>query len=107
MQKPKSFLKAHSFLSRPALSFSSESQMETAFRLITFASTGNLSSLEAELAAGSDLNASDYDRRTAFHVAAASGQLEVVKWFMQHKVPYKLDRFGCTPQSDAIRNNHY
>jgi ankyrin repeat protein len=81
--------------------------METAFRLITFASCGNLASLEAELASGSDLNSCDYDQRTAFHIAAANGQLEVVQWFMHQKVPYKLDRFGCTPQSDAIRNNHY
>ena len=31
---------------------------------------------------GVDLNASDYDGRTALHVAAAEGQFEVVKFLL-------------------------
>ena len=53
------------------------------------------------------MNASDYDLRTAFHIAASTGQEEVVRFFLDNKIPAKPDRFGAFPYSDAIRNKHY
>ncbi len=35
--------------------------------------------LRAYLAAGADVDASDYDRRTALHIAAAEGDLDMVR----------------------------
>jgi ankyrin repeat protein len=56
---------------------------------------------------GTDLNARDYDQRTAFHFAATFGHYEVVKFFLQNQVKQEFDRFGATPLTDAIRNHQY
>jgi ankyrin repeat protein len=56
---------------------------------------------------GTDLNACDYDQRTAFHFAATFGHYDVVRFFLQNQVKQEFDRFGATPQTDAIRNHQY
>lgn len=81
--------------------------METCIRLIEFASTGNVSALEKEMQAGTDMNAQDYDLRTAFHIAASAGQEDVVRFFLKNNIPALPDRFGAFPHSDAVRNKHY
>ena len=43
------------------------------------------------------MNSSDYDLRTAFHIAASVGQEEVVKFFLDNKIPQMADRFGAFP----------
>ena len=68
--------------------------METAYRLITYVSEGNIAALEQEFKNGVDLNSMDYDLRTPFHIASALGNQEVVKWFIDKNIPYKIDRFG-------------
>ena len=85
----------------------SESQMETCFRLINYASSGDVAALKEELQKGTDMNAQDYDMRTAFHIAASTGQEEVVRFFLENNITALPDRFGAFPQSDAIRNKHY
>merc|ERR1712228_553137 len=59
---------------------------------------------------GSDLNVKDYDDRTPMHLAAASGNLEIVK-FLYTLQPFVeigslKDRFGKTPLDDAEREDH-
>ena len=55
---------------------------------------------------GIDLNTSDYDGRTALHVAAAEGQLECVKFLLEAAEvdPNPQDRWKFTPVGEANRD---
>jgi glutaminase len=49
-----------------------------------------------------DINAGDYDKRTPLHIAAAEGQLEAVKFLLEHNAnPNVQDRWKQTPLDDA------
>ena len=54
---------------------------------------------------GIDLNTSDYDGRTALHVAAAEGQLECVRFLLEAAEvdPNPQDRWKFTPVGEANR----
>jgi glutaminase len=59
------------------------------------------------LARGVNLNAPDYDMRTALHLAASEGHYSVAVLLISHGADTKAkDRFGNTPLDDAIRNEH-
>ena len=53
-----------------------------------------------------DLNSTDYDQRTALHLAASEGNAEVALFLL--RVPgidvNPIDNHGCTPLDDAIRS---
>ena len=54
-----------------------------------------------------DVNAKDYDERTALHIAAANGQMPMVKMLMEFKANVNAkDRWGSTPMDDALAGNH-
>ncbi|KAA3674705.1 glutaminase, partial [Paragonimus westermani] len=57
---------------------------------------------------GVDFSALDYDGRTGLHVAASSGALDAVKFFIEvgGVNPNPVDRWGHTPLSEAIHFNH-
>ena len=50
----------------------------------------------------------DYDRRTALHLAASEGLLEVVKFLIDEAGadPSPQDRWGNSPLDDAKRHKH-
>lgn len=51
-----------------------------------------------------DLNQGDYDHRTALHLAAAEGKLDVVKFLVEKGASVNItDRFENTPTQDALR----
>jgi ankyrin repeat protein len=79
-------------------------QMQTATELCKAALGGQVESL-AELArAGADVNAQDWDGRTAMHVAAAEGNKAVVKTLLKAGGNTDiLDRFGNSPKDEAVR----
>ncbi|XP_007541652.1 glutaminase kidney isoform, mitochondrial [Poecilia formosa] len=56
-----------------------------------------------------DMEQRDYDSRTALHVAAAEGHLEVVRFLLDAcKVnPVPKDRWGNTPLDEAVQFGHH
>ena len=55
-----------------------------------------------------DVNQGDYDKRTAIHLAASEGLLEVVTCLVTElgADPSPVDRWGNTPLDDAVRSKH-
>ncbi|EDV20482.1 uncharacterized protein TRIADDRAFT_61194 [Trichoplax adhaerens] len=78
-------------------------------RIFTAAASGDLSALKRYCQCG-DMEAIDYDQRTALHVAAAEGHYNVVKYLLSVcKVnPNPKDRWGNIPIDDAEKSgNHH
>lgn len=73
--------------------------------LLSFASEGNVKLTKRVLESGVDVNASDYDGRTALHLAASEGRIEVIKLLLSMGANVNpTDRWGSTPLADAL---HY
>ena len=72
------------------------------------AARGDVAVLQAIADAGGDVNLGDYDRRTAMHLAASEGLLEVVTYLVEQLSANHspLDRWGGTPLDDALRHRH-
>ncbi|KAL9187407.1 hypothetical protein ACHAXT_001510 [Thalassiosira profunda] len=75
------------------------------YRLCSAAASGDIAELkQAALNEGANLNAADYDARTALHLAASEGQLEVMKLLLDNGAsPSPRDRYNFTPLDDALR----
>lgn len=74
--------------------------------LLWAASENDVDGLRCCLANGTPVSASDYDGRTALHVAASNGQIEAVKYLLAHNHPLHVrDRWNSTPLDDARREN--
>lgn len=57
---------------------------------------------------GLDVNKGDYDDRTALHLSASEGQIEVVQKLVEtlEASVSPVDRWGGTPLDDATRHGH-
>eukprot|EP01059_Diplonema_ambulator_P018012 TRINITY_DN3017_c0_g1_i2.p1 TRINITY_DN3017_c0_g1~~TRINITY_DN3017_c0_g1_i2.p1 ORF type:complete len:802 (+),score=150.98 TRINITY_DN3017_c0_g1_i2:38-2443(+) len=87
----------------PQLSF----RKSPADDLITAAAKGDVAELKRLLAKGANVNKTDYDQRSALHLAAEEGHYEVVKLLIKHKADLNVkDRWGVTPLRGALRNTH-
>uniref|UniRef100_A0A6B2L3P4 asparaginase n=1 Tax=Arcella intermedia TaxID=1963864 RepID=A0A6B2L3P4_9EUKA len=71
--------------------------------LCSVASSGDRASLEELIKNGCSINSSDYDGRTALHLAAAAGHLEAVEFLFHYGAELNpVDRWGNTPLDDAF-----
>lgn len=85
--------------------FGSPSQ---ANNFIAAASEGDLDEVQALLEYGNvDMNQGDYDKRTALHLAAGEGRIDIVQFLCEAGADVNVqDRWGNRPLDDAICGNH-
>ena len=75
--------------------------------LCEYARQGDVRHVKMLLACGLDVNVADYDRRTCMHLAAATGNTNVVEALIAQGANLNVaDRWGGTPLGDAIREGH-
>ncbi|XP_038052051.1 glutaminase liver isoform, mitochondrial-like [Patiria miniata] len=85
-----------------------QSKASRVVKLLFAAYNGDVSVLRQYLLQGEDMEQRDYDDRTALHVGAAQGHVEVVRFLLEKcKVdPSPKDRWDHTPLDDAERFGH-
>ncbi|KAL9316612.1 hypothetical protein ACSQ67_017613 [Phaseolus vulgaris] len=77
--------------------------LDPTVRLMYLANEGDLVGIEELLDAGSDVNFTDIDGRTALHVAACQGRTDVVDLLLLRGADVDpRDRWGSTPLADAM-----
>uniref|UniRef100_A0A914X5I7 glutaminase n=1 Tax=Plectus sambesii TaxID=2011161 RepID=A0A914X5I7_9BILA len=98
-----SLLHAESQKSDPRKAVGEENAQEVVVLLFA-AKNGDISAVRRWLMQGSNLEVTDYDGRTALHVAASEGHTELVKFLLNvAKVQHDpKDRWHRTPLDDAI-----
>ncbi|XP_049932450.1 integrin-linked protein kinase 1-like isoform X2 [Nymphaea colorata] len=78
------------------------------FRLMFLVNEGDLQGIQELLDTGIDVNSTDIDDRTALHVAACQGRVEIVELLLEHGARLDMqDRWGSTPLADAHHYKHY
>uniref|UniRef100_A0A671T7D6 glutaminase n=1 Tax=Sinocyclocheilus anshuiensis TaxID=1608454 RepID=A0A671T7D6_9TELE len=84
-------------------------QVKSVINLLFAAYTGDVSALRRFALSSMDMEQRDYDSRTALHVAAAEGHIEVVRFLLEAcKVnPGPKDRWGNTPIDEATHFGHH
>lgn len=81
---------------------SSQNGLGTTSLLLSYASRGDVTAIKELLDDGAVVNASDYDGRTALHLAASEGHVPVVELLLQRGADVNpVDRWGDTPLADA------
>ncbi|KTG37400.1 hypothetical protein cypCar_00012167, partial [Cyprinus carpio] len=84
-----------------------ESEGYQIMNVLLAAYRGDIVSLRRYLLSGADVNAVDYDGRSALHVAASEGRLDVIKFLVENAgANCRLkDRWGNTALQEAMRCN--
>ncbi|KAM9854359.1 glutaminase liver isoform, mitochondrial [Aulostomus maculatus] len=84
-----------------------ESEGYQIMNILLAAFKGDVQSLRRYFLSGVDVNAVDYDGRSALHVAAAEGHTEVIHFLLQNTGanPALKDRWGSSPLQEACRHN--
>ncbi|KNC51381.1 NAD-specific glutamate dehydrogenase [Thecamonas trahens ATCC 50062] len=84
-----------------------ERRLYDAMQLCWHSSRGDINALRALVSHGVDINAADYDARSALHLAASEGRLEAVKFLVKNGAAVNVtDRFGSSPVLDSIKGQH-
>lgn len=75
--------------------------------LLLAASKGDLSAIQMVEARGTALDLCDYDRRSALHLAASEGHLDLLAYLIKRGLDLNpIDRWGHSPLDEACRNQH-
>jgi len=75
--------------------------------LCAAAGSGNMDRIRVLVKHGVDVNSSDYDGRSALHLASAEGNLRVVELLLSMEADVnKHDRWGHTPLDGAVEKGH-
>ncbi|XP_029008398.1 glutaminase liver isoform, mitochondrial [Betta splendens] len=84
-----------------------ESEGYQIMNVLLAAFKGDVRSLRRYFLSGLDVNAVDYDGRSALHVAAAEGHTEVIRFLLENAGanPALKDRWGSSPLQEARRHN--
>ncbi|XP_066557562.1 glutaminase liver isoform, mitochondrial [Amia ocellicauda] len=85
-----------------------ESEGYQIMNVLLAAYRGDVRSLRRYFLSGADVHSVDYDGRSALHVAASEGHLEVIKFLVENAGADFMthDRWGNTPLQEAVRYNH-
>lgn len=93
----------HIFVNRNMI-HENDSQENILYKFISAASRGDLEELKKYIA-HVDINTTDYDGRSALHLAAESEHTEIIEYLVNNGADMNLkDRWGNTPQS--IQQDH-
>uniref|UniRef100_A0A8C6M9K3 glutaminase n=1 Tax=Nothobranchius furzeri TaxID=105023 RepID=A0A8C6M9K3_NOTFU len=86
-----------------------DQRVKSVINLLFAAYTGDVSALRRFALSSVDMEQRDYDSRTALHVAAAEGHIDVVRFLLEAcKVnPVPKDRWGNTPIDEAMHFGHH
>uniref|UniRef100_A0A6Q2XFV2 glutaminase n=1 Tax=Esox lucius TaxID=8010 RepID=A0A6Q2XFV2_ESOLU len=86
-----------------------DQRVKSVINLLFAAYTGDVSALRRFALSSMDMEQRDYDSRTALHVAAAEGHIEVVKFLLEacRVNPVPKDRWGNTPMDEAVHFGHH
>ncbi|XP_076589711.1 glutaminase liver isoform, mitochondrial [Chaetodon auriga] len=84
-----------------------ESEGYQIMNVLLAAFRGDVQTLRRYFLSGVDVNAVDYDGRSALHVAAAEGHTEVIRFLLQNAGANGAlqDRWGSSPLQEARRHN--
>ncbi|XP_010252297.1 PREDICTED: potassium channel KOR2-like isoform X1 [Nelumbo nucifera] len=87
--------------------FITKQDSELALGVISAAYHGDLNHLKGLINAGADPCKTDYDGRSALHLAASRGHEDIVKFLMQRGANVNcIDKFGNTPLLEALKSGH-
>lgn len=85
-----------------------QTDMELCNQLLFAAESGDVMTLAQLHQLGFSLDYADYDERSAAHVAAASGQIKVLKYLHYRGADMQVtDRWGGRPIDDANKKGHH
>jgi len=85
-----------------------ESRGQKVVSLLFSASTGDVTAMRRYALSGLDMSECDYDGRTALHLAASEGHVEVAKFLVEKCLvdPCPRDRWQRSPEDDAAEFGH-
>ncbi len=79
---------------------------EMGVQMCTFAFEGDKDQLQRMISNKVDVNIADYDKRTALHLAASQGHIQIVQFLINNQAEVNAcDRMGFSPLVDALRHD--